>query len=86
MLGFFIKEIFRVLVCLPSPYFFSPLFFHPLPAGVLIIIFPPIFLHFHFRQNPKKPSCLLRILLKLVPDAKYRFVASSPKALTTLGS
>ena len=38
--------------------------------GVLIIIISPIYMHFHFCQNPKESSCFLTILLKLVPDTK----------------
>ena len=55
-------------------------------SDALIIIVSPIHMHLHFHQNPKKPLCLLRILFKLVPSAKQRSVASSLKALTTLGN
>ena len=36
-------------------------------------------------QNPKEKSFLLRVLLKLVSDAKQRLAANSPKVLTILG-
>ena len=68
------------------PLFAFPLLIQSLFSGILIIIVSPILMHLHFFQNPKKPSCLLRILLKLVPDTKQRSVASSPKALITLGN
>ena len=53
---------------------FKSLLFHQFPCNST------------FTQNPKKPSCLLRILLKLVPDAKQHSVTNSPKTLTTLGN
>ena len=63
-----------------------PLLIQSLFSGVLIIVVSPIFMDFHFCQKPKKPLCLLRILLKLVLDAKYCLVAGSTKALTTLAT
>ena len=89
--SFTVPTLFPIfLVYFPTPPLplmsdFS-LLIQSLLSDALIIIVSPIHMHLHFHQNPKKPLCLLRILFKLVPSAKQRSVASSLKALTTLGN
>ena len=53
---------------------FKSLLFHQFPSNPTVT------------QNPKKQSCFLRILLKLVLDVKQFSAANSPKALKTLGN
>ena len=79
-------QLFQFFFFNQPPLFAFPLLIQSLFSRILIIIISPILMHLHFCQNPKKPSCLLRIRLKLVLEAKQRSVASSPKALTTLGN
>ena len=75
------------------PPFFPTISFvcpHPLYSLSLVGFKSLLFYQFPcnptFTQNPKKQSCLLKILLKLVLDTKLHSAANSPKALTTLGN